>query len=416
MAEIARLLRARGHAVEVLERTSATAGRAPRAGAALLAGGLEPGEVERAVRAHRADVVHAHNIHPLFGAARAGRGPARRRAGRDAPAQLPPGLRDRDRLPRRRRVHALPWPQHAARGAPALPRQPPRGGRLRRGPRATAAADDPGGGPLRRAQRVRGAPPRGSGARHRARSRSCTTSSRDDGVRGGAAGRARRATRCSRGGSSRRREPTPRSWRRPPSGVPLAIAGAGPDAGAAASGSRAERDAPVTFLRPDPAGADGRSCARRRRSSLAPSRWDEPCPYSVIEAMAAGPAGAGVAARRAARDGGRGARAARSRRRTGGPRRCARCGTTTPSAPGAPAQALARARELFGEERFYSALMDVYERVADASSMARDPRAASCSACRSPLTDYERGDGRDGRHDRRGASAGYVCAIAGARA
>jgi len=65
--EIVRLLGARGHAVEVLERSSADVGRA-RAGAALLAGGLDPGEVERAVRRHGADVVHAHNVHPLFGA------------------------------------------------------------------------------------------------------------------------------------------------------------------------------------------------------------------------------------------------------------------------------------------------------------------------------------------------------------
>jgi glycosyltransferase involved in cell wall biosynthesis len=64
--EIAGLLVQRGHAVEVLERSSAGLGRG-RAGASLWHGGLEAGEVGRAAAAMRADVVHAHNVHPLFG-------------------------------------------------------------------------------------------------------------------------------------------------------------------------------------------------------------------------------------------------------------------------------------------------------------------------------------------------------------
>jgi glycosyltransferase involved in cell wall biosynthesis len=64
--DIAALLRARGHDVERLERSSSEAGRV-RAARGLLAGGLDPGEVGDAVRRHRADVVHVHNIHPLFG-------------------------------------------------------------------------------------------------------------------------------------------------------------------------------------------------------------------------------------------------------------------------------------------------------------------------------------------------------------
>lgn len=60
------LLAARGHAVARLERDSAEAGAA-RAAAGLLHGGLAAGAVARAVRAHRADVVHAHNVHPLLG-------------------------------------------------------------------------------------------------------------------------------------------------------------------------------------------------------------------------------------------------------------------------------------------------------------------------------------------------------------
>lgn len=66
VAEISALLRSRGHEVELLERDSARVSGA-RAGRALLAGGEAPDEVVDAVRRMRADVVHAHNLHPLFG-------------------------------------------------------------------------------------------------------------------------------------------------------------------------------------------------------------------------------------------------------------------------------------------------------------------------------------------------------------
>jgi glycosyltransferase involved in cell wall biosynthesis len=55
-----------GEDVEVLGRDSATLGRA-RAAAGLLRGGLDPGEVRRAVRRTGARVVHAHNVHPSLG-------------------------------------------------------------------------------------------------------------------------------------------------------------------------------------------------------------------------------------------------------------------------------------------------------------------------------------------------------------
>jgi glycosyltransferase involved in cell wall biosynthesis len=64
--EIARLLAERGNAVEVLERTSGGLSRG-RAAASLWHGGLEGEAVARAARSLRADVVHAHNVHPLFG-------------------------------------------------------------------------------------------------------------------------------------------------------------------------------------------------------------------------------------------------------------------------------------------------------------------------------------------------------------
>jgi glycosyltransferase involved in cell wall biosynthesis len=55
-----------GEDAELLERDSSTVpGRAAAAG--LLAGGLHPEAVERAVRHTGARIVHAHNLHPTFG-------------------------------------------------------------------------------------------------------------------------------------------------------------------------------------------------------------------------------------------------------------------------------------------------------------------------------------------------------------
>ncbi|HWY19126.1 MAG TPA: glycosyltransferase family 4 protein [Solirubrobacteraceae bacterium] len=51
---------------ELLSRDSASLHRA-RAAAGLLRGGLQPGDVARAVRLSRARVVHAHNLHPTLG-------------------------------------------------------------------------------------------------------------------------------------------------------------------------------------------------------------------------------------------------------------------------------------------------------------------------------------------------------------
>jgi glycosyltransferase involved in cell wall biosynthesis len=51
---------------QLLERDSATLGNA-RAAASLLRGGLQPGDVAKAVRLTGARVVHAHNVNPAFG-------------------------------------------------------------------------------------------------------------------------------------------------------------------------------------------------------------------------------------------------------------------------------------------------------------------------------------------------------------
>jgi len=70
VSELASLLRSRGHAVEVLERSSQTLrvarGRA-RAGVAMLRGGLAPDAIAKAIDRSGAELVHAHNIHPLLG-------------------------------------------------------------------------------------------------------------------------------------------------------------------------------------------------------------------------------------------------------------------------------------------------------------------------------------------------------------
>jgi glycosyltransferase involved in cell wall biosynthesis len=66
VGEIAALLRRHGHDVRTLERSSEGT-RGLTAAAGLIAGGLHPDEVAAAVRELGAEVVHAHNLHPLLG-------------------------------------------------------------------------------------------------------------------------------------------------------------------------------------------------------------------------------------------------------------------------------------------------------------------------------------------------------------
>lgn len=66
VGDICALLEARGHAVHLLERSSADVGKLDAA-RALALGGADAGEVTETVRRFGADVVHAHNVHPTFG-------------------------------------------------------------------------------------------------------------------------------------------------------------------------------------------------------------------------------------------------------------------------------------------------------------------------------------------------------------
>jgi glycosyltransferase involved in cell wall biosynthesis len=66
VADLQALLAARGHTVALIERRSAGV-RGVTAARGLVNGGIDPDEVTQTARALRADVVHAHNLHPLFG-------------------------------------------------------------------------------------------------------------------------------------------------------------------------------------------------------------------------------------------------------------------------------------------------------------------------------------------------------------
>jgi glycosyltransferase involved in cell wall biosynthesis len=355
LGQITRLLRARGHAVEVLERTSATTGRG-RAGMALLAGGLHSGEVEQAVRTHNADVVHAHNIHPLFGAralAAAGKAGARvvmHLHSYRLVCAIAIDYRDGAVCLRCQGRNTLPGVRYRCRGN--LPEAVAYGAGLALQQRRTIRAVDGFVAPSAFAARRLGdqvlgnahiavvhnfvggdefaaAPPEGRGVHALFAGRLSEEKGADTAILAAAE-----------------------------SGVPLAIAGSGPDA-ARLERLAQEHAAPVTFLGRIPPEQMG---ALRAHAAFAvvPSRWDEPCPYSVIEAMAAGlpvlASGRGglpemVGEEQVLPDRDVASWAAAMKTLWNDEAERTRRG----------AQSLARAHQLFGEERFYSALMDVYE-------------------------------------------------------
>jgi glycosyltransferase involved in cell wall biosynthesis len=355
VSEIVRLLRARGHAVELLERSSEDVSRA-RAGIALLRGGLDPAEVARAVRAQGADVVHAHNIHPLFGARALA---AAKRAGARVVMHLHNyrlfcaiaiDYRDGEVCTRCRGRNAFPGVRLRCRGN--LPEAAAYGaGLARQLPRIIEAVDSFIAPSAFTAHRLA---EQGLGDAPVAAIHNFLAD--DEFATAHAASRGQHALFAGRLVPEKGADTAVLAAAE--SGVPLAIAGDGPDADRLAALARTHQ-APVRFLGRVPP----REMAAVRAESafvLAPSRWDEPCPYAVIEAMAAGlpviASGRGglpemVGEHEVLPDRGVAAWAATMRALwdddTGRQER--------------GRAALARARELFGAERFYSALMDVYE-------------------------------------------------------
>ena len=225
----------------MLERDSAALGNR-RAARGLLRGGLAPEDVAHAVRRTRARVVHAHNVNPSFG----WRALA---AAREAGARVVLHLHNyrlvcaqglcftrgedctrchgRDTLPGR---------------AAELPRRlAGRGGRLRRRPRALAAAAGRAGRRIRRPERVRAAAGCASSARRSASARACSARS---------SARSRTRSRAARGRArARRGRLTPEKGfadaidAARAAGLPLVIAGDGPQARRAARARRRRRRA-----------------------------------------------------------------------------------------------------------------------------------------------------------------------------
>jgi glycosyltransferase involved in cell wall biosynthesis len=281
VSDLAGLLARRGHEVEVLERSSQGLGRS-RAAAGLLAGGLAPDEVASAVRRHRARVVHAHNIHPSFGWRALA---AAREAGARTVLHLHNyrlfcaiGIAYRDGAPcfRCRFDHTRPGLRLRCRGslpeaavyAIGLRRQQPR--LLEHVDRFVTVSDA-----LAAHLRDLGLPPSLTATlpNFMPTAEFATESHAGDGEFALAAGRLTEEKGFDTAIAAARA-----------AGVPLVIAGAGPDEprlrglGDGADVRFTGRLAPEALAR----------LRRRAAVALAPSRWEEPCPYSVLEAMAAG--------------------------------------------------------------------------------------------------------------------------------
>ena len=281
MTDLVALLSRRGHEVEVFERSSQALGRS-RAAAGLLAGGLDPGEIAALVRRRGVRLVHAHNLHPSFGWRALA---AAREAGARTLLHLHNyrlfcaiGIAYRDGAPcfRCRLDHTRPGLRLRCRGslpeaavyAVALRRQQPR---ILEHVDQFVAVSEALSGRLRDL----GLPP----------SLTATLPNfmpTDEFAAESRAGEGEFALAAGRLTEEKGFDTAIAAARA--AGVPLVIAGAGPD---------------EPRLRSLADGGDIRFAGRvapealadlRRRAALAlvPSRWEEPCPYSVLEAMAAG--------------------------------------------------------------------------------------------------------------------------------
>jgi glycosyltransferase involved in cell wall biosynthesis len=279
--DLVALLSRRGHAVEVLERSSRGLGRS-RAAAGLLAGGLDPGEITQLVRRSGVRVVHAHNLHPSFGWRAL---EAARQAGARTLLHLHNyrlfcaiGIAYRDGATcfRCRLDHTRPGLRLRCRGslpeaavyAIALRRQQPR--LLEHVDRFVAVSEA-----LAAHLRDLGLPASLTATlpNFMPTAEFATESRAGDGEFALAAGRLTEekgfdtAIAAARG-----------------AGVPLVIAGDGPDEPRLRSLADGADVSFVGRLAPE----DLARLRRRAAVALVPSRWEEPCPYSVLEAMASG--------------------------------------------------------------------------------------------------------------------------------
>ncbi|MBS1868127.1 MAG: glycosyltransferase family 4 protein [Actinobacteria bacterium] len=277
--ELEALLAARGHAVVRLERDSESAGRATAA-YGLLHGGIAPGDVAKAVRLHRAEVVHAHNVHPLLGWRALA---AARAAGARTVLHLHNyrlacaiGVAFRDGAPcyRCRGRNTLPGVRHRCRGSYGEGVAYAAGLALQQ-PHLLEHADALVAVSAALADRL--------GELGIARERIAVL---PNAVRtiapASAAGDGRYALAAGRLVEEKGFDVAIEAARA--AGVPLRIAGEGPDE---ARLRALAADADVTFL----GRLSGERLAAERRGAallLAPARNDDPCPMTVIEALADG--------------------------------------------------------------------------------------------------------------------------------
>jgi glycosyltransferase involved in cell wall biosynthesis len=282
VADIAALLADRGHTVELLERASDRASRA-KAARGLLRGGVEEAEVAAAVTRLRADVVHAHNLHPLLGWRALA---AARAAGARTVLHLhnfrlfcaiAVGYRDGAPCFRCRDGDTLPGLRLRCRGSVAesavyaagLRRQLPR--LLEHADRLVTVSEATG------ARLVELGAPAGAIAVLPNFVPAAAFAERSQANRG------RHALLAGRLVEEKGFDTAIVAARA--AGVPLVVAGEGPDEGrlrALAGGS-----AGIRFAGRLDAGALAQARAQAG-VVLVPSRWEEPCPYAVLDALAAG--------------------------------------------------------------------------------------------------------------------------------
>ena len=352
VGEIAALLGRRGHEVEVLERSSGAVGRG-RAALGMLGGGLDPDAVGRTVRRLGADVVHAHNIHPTLGwralaaAQAAGARTVLHLHNYRLFCAIGISYRDGAACFRCRGTSTFPGIRLRCRGslpeaivyAAALHRQQPR---LYEHVDQFVAVSDSTASHLRdlglpaslTATLPNFVPDHAFSQESRAQTGEFAL----------AAGRLTEEKGFDTAIAASRA-----------TGVPLVVAGSGPDEGRL-RGLATGADVRFAGLLEAAALAELRA---RAAVVLAPSRWEEPCPYSVLEALAAGvpvlasdrgglPELVGDEATLPAIDHGAWSDALSELWRNPDLR----------AARGAAA--LARAHERFGEDRFYDRLMKLY--------------------------------------------------------